>query len=168
MKAEEIDLANRQAVVSYIMKLSRRPPKWVSGNPLNGSTSKAVESADQIDPDASLAEVQEILRVELINCTDFDRARTLKMKVSALKDIMQLEILERTYIHREDLNQHLIKIGNGVKAALDRYDGELPSVMEGMTSPQIKKALRAKKREVLTLLSDGLNEIYEEQEAESY
>ena len=167
MKADNVDLTNRQKVSRYILRQPKRPAKWTSGNPLNRNVGKVENTADEVDEDASLDDIQEALRMEMVKAVDYDKARTLKTKADALKKIKELAILDKTYIHREELNQHLIKIGNGVKSALARYRGELPQVMEGMTAPQIKKALAAKEREVLLLLADGLSEIYEEEEVEN-
>lgn len=166
--SDGVDLEDRKSVTTFILNMRQRPKAWVNGSPLNQPVGS--DRRDDVDPaeviesldEDSLNESLEALTRKALAATEYDTVRTLKTKVETLEKVRKVQILERDYIHREEIASDHTKIGAAMRTALERLKADLPSQLEGLSARDMKNVIADKAREILLQLSDDLSELYQD------
>ena len=159
IKKKGVDVQDRDKFRVAMLGQSKRPAAWVNGCPWDEKPEK--------DP-ATDIEVEDLdmeqLRKDLMNSEDYDAARFIKTKIGGLKEFLQLSILERDHLPKQEVETDMIRISAGVRAGLNSLRLELPAVLEGFTAAQMKGKIDEKVKSIARLLADETSELYQQQE----
>jgi hypothetical protein len=159
IKKKGYDVQDRNEFRAAMLAQNKRPPAWSNGCPW--------DEKPELDP-ATDIEVEDLdmeqLRQELMNASDYDEARFIKTKIGGLKEFLQLSILERDHLPKQEVETDMIRISAGVRAGLNSLRLELPAVLEGFTAAQMKGKIDEKVKSIARLLADETSELYQQQE----
>ena len=155
IKKKGYDIQDRDDFRRGMLAQNKRPPAWVNGCPWDDKPEKDPSTDINIE-DLDM----EQLRKDLMNAADYDDARFIKTKIEGLKAFLQLSILERNHLPKDEVISDMRRLSAGVSSGLDGLALELPAVCEGLTAPQMKGKIKPKTEAIKYKLSDGTSEIY--------
>ena len=122
-------------------------------NPLKESA-----SGDQDAPEGEHADIEDLIR-QLQSAADYDVARKLKTQIDGLKSAYQLREAAGSYVSLGVIEEAVTRICSSVKGSIMRLEADLPPMLEGLSPARMQQIIRQKIDETLTLLSDEVARI---------
>ncbi len=121
------------------------------------------EGASHIERSGVTGDTQELeeLVQQVKAARTYNDARTLKVQIDALRSGYALEVDQNKYCSVAEVDEAMLRIGAAVKAAIMRMEADLPQALEGMTPAAMQKVIRGKVDEVLTMLSQEGERVWE-------
>jgi hypothetical protein len=93
----------------------------------------------------------------------YEEARFLKMKSDAKIQAHKYEVEIGNYTKNSEIRENILRIGSAVKAALLRYESDLPPMIAGLTESKIQKVVREKNNLILSMFSNLSKELYKDE-----
>ena len=136
LKKAGVDIYSDDAVRDAILAQPNRPRAWISGCPWDEATeqSKAFQDFIKGDTKANI----EALEQQAIEATDYNESRFIRTKIQSLKELLQLQILNGDYEHKDDVVSDFTKIGHALKAGITAMQSDMPGTLEGLSAAQMK------------------------------
>lgn len=111
----------------------------------------------------------ETLERRLLDCNDYNDARTLRAQVAGIKDVIRARVESGELIAKAKSDADAYAAGMAVRMALMTLSSTLPPHLAGMNEAAIQKALRAEFRRMLEAVADGTLDLWpSEQQAEEF
>lgn len=122
-------------------------------NPLKGLAGDSEDAAE-----GEHADIEELIR-QLQSAADYDVARKLKTQIDGLKSAYQLREAAGSYVSLGVIEEAVTRICSSVKGSIMRLEADLPPMLEGLSPARMQQIIRQKIDETLTLLSDEVARI---------
>lgn len=142
LKKAGVDIYNDDAVRDAILAQPNRPKAWISGCPWDEAKqpSEAFQEFIQGDTKANI----EALERQAMEAIDYNEARFIRTKIQSLKEILQLQILNGDYEHKDEVVSDFTKIGHALKASITAMQSDMPGMLEGLSAAQMKTKIKAR------------------------
>jgi hypothetical protein len=156
-KEKGIDVYNDSEIEKHRANLSngipkaKRPPKNVKW-----------QSSEDAQEELAFDFTGDIY-AQIDKACDYETARFLKMKSDAKIQAHKYEVEIGNYTKNSDIKENILRIGSAIKAALLRYESDLPPMTAGLTESKIQKIIRAKNNEILGMFSSLSKELYKDE-----
>ena len=92
----------------------------------------------------------------------YEEVRVLKMQQDAKLQAYKLEVEEGKHTKNSVIRENTIRIGSALKAALLRYENDLPPMCEGLNAAKIQKIVREKNNLILEMFFNLQSELYKQ------
>jgi hypothetical protein len=122
---------------------------------------KAIATEDGDAPEGEHADIEDLIR-QLQSAADYDVARKLKTQIDGLKSAYQLREAAGSYVSLGVIEEAVTRICSSVKGSIMRLEADLPPMLEGLSPSRMQVIIRQKIDETLTLLSDEVGRIGQE------
>lgn len=122
---------------------------------------KAAAADGEEPPEGEHADIEDLIR-QLQSAADYDVARKLKTQIDGLKSAYQLREAAGSYVSLGVIEEAVTRICSSVKGSIMRLEADLPPMLEGLTPARMQLIIRQKIDETLTLLSDEVARIGQE------
>lgn len=159
LKSRGIDIHDKEAVRSEILSQAKRPKAWVGGCPWDEKPEQEPIDDTVFDEGVNDKMISN-LEQQAIRAMDYDEARFARTKIQCLKELMQLKIQARDYVHVDQVEADNVKSGNGVKAGINSMIGVLPPMLEGLSAAEMKPKIKEQGYIILRQLSDSMSKLY--------
>lgn len=124
----------------------------------------------RIKPDAKLdipddekdKQTLESWKDQLRTTTDLESAKIIKEKGEAYRKVLAAQQTEGSLIPINEVQERDTRIASCVRAAILKMESELPPMVTGLTSPEIKEVLRPYLREILSDMADSQSEFWKD------
>lgn len=157
--AKGYDLGNIASLKRSIKNQERQPPAMKQAKKLTAKKKKAEEAKPPepppLNPDDVEGELAK-LQKDLLVAEDYDEARTIKTKISGVREVLKELREQKNYIRITDAIEAASMAAVASKAAWESLEDELPPQLEGLSAAQMKVKLRA----FAQLKSRELSEIF--------
>lgn len=114
-----------------------------------------------LQPELELNDSKSIYE-QIDKATNFEQARFLKMKSDAKIQAHKYEVEIGNYTKNSEIRENILRIGSAIKAALLRYESDLPPMLEGLTAAKVQKIIRQKNNHILSMFSNLSAELYKD------
>lgn len=144
--AKGYDLDNIENLKRSIKNQERQPPAMKQAKKLAAKKKKAEEQKPPEPPPLSPDIVEEELaklQKDLLVAEDYDEARTIKTKISGVREVLKELREQKNYIRITDAIEAASMAAVASKAAWESLEDELPPQLEGLSAAQMKVKLRA-------------------------
>jgi hypothetical protein len=115
-----------------------------------------VDLSDQVQNGENIDDTLEALQIQIKGARDIDQARFLKMKVDALHSMRKYEVECGKYTSNDEIKDQSIKLGNIIKAMLNKYENDLPVACEGLTPAEMQIKIKDFNRSILETYSETI------------
>jgi hypothetical protein len=160
LKREGCNVYDKEEFRRVILSQRKRPKAWEDGCPWD---EKPATEPINYNDDEEVADTDEMkLRSDLLAATDYKEIQAIQTKIKGLKDHNALMVEQGKYIAIEEVQTDMIKIAAAMRSSLKGLRHELPATLEGLTAAQMKGKIDDKTHGIMLMLSDELNELYEE------
>jgi len=156
LKARGVDIHDKEAVRAEILSQAKRPKAWVSGCPWDDKPEQEPVDEHAFDGGVTDDMIRQ-LESQAVCASDYDAARFARTKIQCLKELMQLKIQARDYVHIGEVEADYIKTGSAVKAGINSMIGILPPMLEGLSAAEMKPKLKAQGYIILQQLAEANN-----------
>lgn len=161
-KASGIDIFNDDDVRGHLGTLRMTPPNLTAAftpqrapKPTSAPASVVPEDFDPTEnnEDGENPVIDALVRRLQARDISYADARTIKMQVDGMRAAVQLQADMGKLISLQEVREVAMRIGAGVKAAIMRFQADLPPMLEGLPPAKMQKIIQEKGDEVLRWLS---------------
>ena len=136
LKKAGVDIYSDDAVRDAILAQPNRPRAWTAGCPWDEVTEQSKAFQDFIEGDTK-ANIEALER-QAIEATDYNESRFIRTKIQSLKELLQLQILNGDFEHRDEVVNDYTKIAHALKASITAMQSDMPGMLEGLSAAQMK------------------------------
>lgn len=143
--AKGYDLGNIASLQRSIKNQERQPPAMKQAKKLAAKKKKAEGQKPPetpLNPDIVEEELA-TLQKKLLAAEDYDEARTIKTKISGVREVLKELREQKNYIRITDAIEAASLAAVASKSAWESIEDELPPQLEGLSAAQMKVKLRA-------------------------
>ena len=151
LKKNGVDIYDKNAVRDAILNQPNRPRAWISGCPYDDAPEQSEAFQEFIEGDTK-ANIEALER-QAMEAIDYNQSRFIRTKIQSLKELLQLQVLNADYVHKDEVDYEFTKIGNALKASVSAMQSDMPGMLEGMTAPQMKKRIRERGHQLMAELA---------------
>lgn len=142
-----VDIYDDEAIKAYRLNIP------------GGSVEKDPNLQPHLELDDSLSDN---IYKQIDKAQSFEQARFLKMKSDAKLQAFKFEVEKGNYTKNSEIKENIIRIGSAIKAALLRYESDLPPMLAGLNEAKIQKVIRQKNNQILNMFSGLSKDLYKD------
>ena len=172
LKQKGINVFNPYAVRDKLLGQCRRPDAWTNGCVFTDEEAEAFMAGgngrsrgDNITlkttAETIAADEETSLREKARNATTYDQARFYLTQIKALKEDLQLQILEGEYMSKKDVQADFLRMGYALRAGMTRMSSELAPAIAGLDEVSVSKKVREATQNTLRMMGDQASELYD-------
>lgn len=142
-----VDIYNDEAIRTYRLN--------IPGGSVPAQKDQSLQPELSIDDSGNIYE-------QIDKAQSFEQARFLKMKSDAKLQAFKFDVEKGDYTKNSEIKENIIRIGSAIKAALLRYESDLPPMLAGLNEAKIQKVIRQKNNQILNMFSGLSKDLYKD------